>query len=232
VFERVMGVQKDMFKENLEGKVRGEVNPNSKNNSPILQRIIQLQDHKLKALDLDLFRIIKLQDVRTKTFLLRWIRCMHTREFGLFNSLPIWDSILLDAFESPNSRRRNQYEFIDAMCLAMFIYMRALVFTRETANEIQQIYQKYPELEGNDLRQLITLAWNVIEELRALASNSQGNTNSNWYEDTGKTKDLGLMDKGKETVYKSKLVERKSFTADRKFDDFAEENIYPDIESK
>jgi len=114
--------------------VRGEVNPNSKNNSPILQRIIQLQDHKLKALDLDLFRIIKLQDVRTKTFLLRWIRCMHTREFGLFNSLPIWDSILLDAYESPNSRRRNQYEFIDAMCLAMFIYMRPLVFTRETAN--------------------------------------------------------------------------------------------------
>jgi hypothetical protein len=41
-----------MFKENLDGKIRGEVNPNSKNNSPILQRIIHIQDHKLKALDL------------------------------------------------------------------------------------------------------------------------------------------------------------------------------------
>jgi hypothetical protein len=134
IFERMMKIQKDMYKESLDGKVKGEVNPNSKNNSPILQRIIQIQDHKLKSLDLELFRILKLQDVKTKTFLLRWIRCLHTREFGLFNSLPIWDSILLDAFESPNSSRRNQYEFVDATCLAMFIYMRTLVFTRETAN--------------------------------------------------------------------------------------------------
>lgn len=129
-----MVIQKDMFKENLDGKIRGEVNPNSKNNSPILQRINQLQDHRLKALDLELFRILKLQDVRTKTFLLRWIRCLHTREFGLINSLPIWDCILLDAYESPNSKARNQFEFVDAMCLAMFIYMRTLVFTRETSN--------------------------------------------------------------------------------------------------
>jgi hypothetical protein len=66
--------------------------------------------------------------------------------------------------------------------------------------------------------------------LRALASNSHNNGNSNWYEDTGKRKDLGLMDKGKETVYKSKLVEKKSDV--RKFDDFAEDNLYPELDSK
>jgi hypothetical protein len=79
IFERVMAIQKDMYKEGLDGKIKGNVNPNSKNNSPILQRIIQIQDHKLKSLDLELFRILKLQDVKTKTFLLRWIRCIHTR---------------------------------------------------------------------------------------------------------------------------------------------------------
>jgi hypothetical protein len=99
-----------------------------------LQRIIQIQNEKLKSLDMELFKIMKLQDVKTKTFLLRWIRCMHTREFGLVGSLPIWDSILLDAFESPNSKSRHQYEFIDAMCIAMFIYMRSIALTRETAN--------------------------------------------------------------------------------------------------
>lgn len=109
----------------------------------------------------------------------------------------------------------------------MFIYMRTLVFTRETANEIQQIYQKYPELEGNDLKQLIALAWSVCEELRKLANPQQQNTNSNWYEDTGKTKDLGLMDKGKETVYKSKFGEKKD---KEKFEDFEkEEALYPEI---
>ena len=38
------------------------------------------------------------------------------------------------------------------------------------------------------------------------------------------------MDKGKETVYKSKLVEKKSDN-NRKFDDFAEENMYPELDS-
>lgn len=33
------------------------------------------------------------------------------------------------------------------MCLAMFIYMRSIALTRETAYEIQQIYQKYPQLK-------------------------------------------------------------------------------------
>lgn len=74
-----MDIQKDMYKESLDSKIKGNVNPNSKNNSPILQRIIQIQDHKLKSLDLELFKTLKLQDVKTKTFLLRWIRCLHTR---------------------------------------------------------------------------------------------------------------------------------------------------------
>lgn len=68
-----------MFKTEADLAKKGYINPNSKNNTPILQRIINLMDHKLKSLDLELFRAIKLQDVQTKSFLLRWIRCMHTR---------------------------------------------------------------------------------------------------------------------------------------------------------
>lgn len=65
------------------------------------------------------------------------------------------------------------------MCLAMFIYMRSLVLTRETANEILQIYQKYPQLEGQDLAALISLAWSAIDALRALSPNAAKVTN--WY---------------------------------------------------
>ena len=74
-----MNIQQDMFRTEADSSLKGNINPNSKNNTPILQRIINLIDHKLKALDLELFRAIKLQDVQTKSFLLRWIRCMHTR---------------------------------------------------------------------------------------------------------------------------------------------------------
>lgn len=58
---------------------------------------------------------------------------MHTREFTLENSFIIWDSIFLDYCECPSSKEKNQFEFIDAMCVAMFVYMRSLALTRETA---------------------------------------------------------------------------------------------------
>lgn len=91
-----MNIQNQMYKTETDSNLKGVINPNSKNNTPILQRIITIIDQKLKALDIELFRTIKLQDVQTKTFLLRWIRCMHTREFSLENSFIIWDSIFLD----------------------------------------------------------------------------------------------------------------------------------------
>jgi len=50
------------------------------------------------------------------------------------------------------------------MCLAMFMYMRSIVFTKETAGEILQVYQKYPALKrGSYLDELITLAWTICE---------------------------------------------------------------------
>lgn len=83
ILEKVMNVQQEMYRTEADSSLKGVINPNSKNNTPILQRIITITDHKLKTLDMELFRAIKLQDVQTKTFLLRWIRCMHTREFSL-----------------------------------------------------------------------------------------------------------------------------------------------------
>ena len=52
VFEKVMNIQQDMYKTETDSSLKGNINPNSKNNTPILQRIINLTDHKLKALDL------------------------------------------------------------------------------------------------------------------------------------------------------------------------------------
>lgn len=109
VFDKIMALQKEMFKTETDSDKKGLINPNSKNNTPILMRISQIQDHKLKALDLELFRILKLQDVKTKTFMLRWIRCLHTREFGIDQSLFIWDSVFLDYHESALSRKKNQF---------------------------------------------------------------------------------------------------------------------------
>ena len=80
----------------LESETKNTRNPKSKINSPILERITKLSDVTLKNIDLELFRHIKLMDVQMRTFLLRWIRCIHTLEFELTDSFPLWDNILLE----------------------------------------------------------------------------------------------------------------------------------------
>lgn len=41
-----------MYKTEADVSIKSKVNPNSKNNTPILQRIMQIKDHKLKHMDL------------------------------------------------------------------------------------------------------------------------------------------------------------------------------------
>lgn len=84
------------------------------------------------------------------------------------------------------------------MCLAMFMYMRSIVFTKETAGEILQVYQKFPALKrGSYLDELITLAWTICEELRVESQNIQP-SQSNWFDESSKIKSLHFMDKKEE----------------------------------
>lgn len=41
-----------MYKTEADLAIKSKVNPNSKNNTPILQRIMHIKDHKLKHMDL------------------------------------------------------------------------------------------------------------------------------------------------------------------------------------
>ena len=139
-----------------------ELNPNSKNNSAILQRIIKLTDIKFKMVDNELFRHIKLNEVTMRTFLLRWIRCLHTREFELEDSLWLWDNILLDYHLDP----KYGLNFVECTTLAMMIYLRELTLKKDSAFEILQLYQKYPKVQGKHLQEVVNLAWTVKEHLR------------------------------------------------------------------
>lgn len=52
VFEKIMNIQNQMYKTETDSNLKGVINPNSKNNTPILQRILTIIDQKLKALDI------------------------------------------------------------------------------------------------------------------------------------------------------------------------------------
>ena len=46
-------------------------------------RMTVLIDQKLKMIDAELFKVFKLKEIKHKTFLLRWIKCIHAREFDI-----------------------------------------------------------------------------------------------------------------------------------------------------
>lgn len=84
---------------------------------------------------------------------------MHTREFELEDSFVIWDSIFLDYYLS--GCKNVGLHFIDCSCLAMLVYLRDIALTKEKGYECLQLYQKYPRVQGQFLRDLIKLAWSI-----------------------------------------------------------------------
>ena len=148
-----------MFRAENENKI--DINPNSKNNSPILQRIIKLTDIKFKMVDPELFKHIKLNEVGMRSFLLRWIRCIHTREFDLEDSFLLWDNIFL----AYHLEEKHGMYFIDCTILAMLMYLRDVALKKDSSFLILQLFQKYPKVQGKSLQELVTLAWNVKENL-------------------------------------------------------------------
>jgi hypothetical protein len=56
-------------------------------------------------------------------------------------------------------------QFIDCTSLAMLIYLRDIVLTKEKGYEVLQMYQKYPRVTGQFLRDLIRLAWNIRDHI-------------------------------------------------------------------
>lgn len=47
----------------------------------------------------------------------------------------------------------------------MLIYLRDIVLTKEKGYEVLQMYQKYPRVTGQFLRDLIRLAWNIRDHI-------------------------------------------------------------------
>jgi len=105
--------------------------------SPINSRVAKIQHTLLKIADSEMFRHLKLLEVEFSIFLLRWIKCMFTREFSLDNSFILWDNIFLDYFnqkvggnliigrgEDSDHHFNNHFLLIDTICLAMLVSVK------------------------------------------------------------------------------------------------------------
>ena len=153
-----MNKHKDMYSQEADLK-KHNVNPNSRNNTPLLQRVSHIWDVILKAVDLELFRHMQLRQVNTRSFLCRWVRPLLFGQFGIAETLAVWDNIFLQFF----IKKEGHFDHLDFLCAAMLIYLREITLNKESSLQIMQIYEKFPTVNGTYFQELISLSWTLRE---------------------------------------------------------------------
>lgn len=105
--------------------------------SAVLRKCKYIQDVLLKKHDEQLSVHLQDIDLEPQLYLLRWIRILFGREFHLEDTVTVWDSIF--AFD-------DRFGFIDQLAVAMLIFIRSQLLSRDFADCIKRL-QKYPPVE-------------------------------------------------------------------------------------
>jgi hypothetical protein len=114
----------------LVGKDRTE----EQNVSSVLKRCHRIHHRYLKVIDRELYDYLEAQSVEPQMHLLRWIRCLLSREFRLSDVLLIWDAIFSKVgvkVENHNEKMTGALNFeqelvmLDFICVSMIVYVRS-----------------------------------------------------------------------------------------------------------
>lgn len=136
-----------MFSNESDSK-KHQINPNSRNNTPLLHRISHIWDIVLKAVDLELFRHMQIRQVNPRVLLSKWIRPLFYGQFDITELLAVWDNIFLQSMMNPDGN----LEHLNFVCEAMLIYLRDIALNKESSLQIAQIYEKFPTVNGTYLQ--------------------------------------------------------------------------------
>lgn len=83
--------------------------------SPIIERSQNIQDECLGCVDPELAIHLKVIEILPQIYLLRWMRLLFGREFGLKDTLIVWDLLFSESLSS---------SLIDMTCVAMLLRIR------------------------------------------------------------------------------------------------------------
>lgn len=112
----------------------GQDKTEEQNASSVLKRCHRIHHRYLQAIDRELYDHLEAQSVEPQMHLLRWIRCLLSREFHLADVLLIWDSIFSKvgvALDNRNVKMTGVIDFnkdlvlLDFLCVSMIIFVRS-----------------------------------------------------------------------------------------------------------
>ncbi|MES1914476.1 MAG: hypothetical protein MHM6MM_006540 [Cercozoa sp. M6MM] len=113
--------------------------------SVLFQKFHRVQHVLLKHLDLTLYQHLEGLQVPPQLYMLRWIRCLFTREFDLDDVVLIWDEIL---------RHQDHMLAADYVCVALVMYHRYALLAE--GRNILGVLMNLPRIQRVDV--LLALA--------------------------------------------------------------------------
>mmetsp|Transcript_9341 Transcript_9341/g.17928 ORF Transcript_9341/g.17928 Transcript_9341/m.17928 type:complete len:552 (-) Transcript_9341:4331-5986(-) len=144
----------------------GQDKSDEQNASSVLKRCHRIHHRYLQAIDRELYDHLENQEVEPQMHLLRWIRCLLSREFHLADVLLIWDSIFSKvgvAVENRNVKMTGHIDFnkdlvlLDFLCVSMIIFVRSYLLSCDSTGILKRLL-KYPPVE--DIVCIINMAEN------------------------------------------------------------------------
>eukprot|EP00742_Colponemidia_sp_Colp-10_P005315 GILJ01005679.1.p1 GENE.GILJ01005679.1~~GILJ01005679.1.p1 ORF type:complete len:636 (-),score=103.04 GILJ01005679.1:97-1725(-) len=121
--------------------------------SAVLQRCHDIYHKYLPFADKQLYDHLQKQGVEPQLFLLRWVRLLLGREFHLEDVMILWDAMFADY------NGEKQFSFVNYICVAMLIYVRTHLLSRDNTGCLQRLL-KYPPTED------VSLLVNMADKLR------------------------------------------------------------------
>jgi len=84
--------------------------------------------------------------VEPQVYLLRWIRCMLSREYRMSDAIIVWDAIY--AFYYQNNAEHTTLEMMDFLCLGMLQFVRHDLLMKDDSSLCYARLMKYPPVEN------------------------------------------------------------------------------------
>ena len=108
----------------------------------------------LKFYDEELYEHLLNLKIDCTTFMLRWLRCLFSREFSHKITMQLWDAIFVEEFFEGDSTLK----FVDFIALSLFVSAREKLLS-ETQDGCLSLLFKYPEIESG--KKMINVAYKI-----------------------------------------------------------------------
>lgn len=169
VFNKIMQLNhKEMFifgQNEKNNKKARKPNPTiNRPNLPIVRRATDIQEKLLPRLNETLFNHLQSLEVDPHIYMIKWIRCMLSREFELDQVLRLWDSIFTHYhFYTPDSKK---LEMLDYFCASMILSIADELLQKDDESVILGRLVKYHSIDN--VTNIIKMSYHgVISKLRA-----------------------------------------------------------------